>query len=85
MSKSIPTILGLGLATAIELQSTGDLQLQKDAVIAGGMALVAALISIWFMMWFAARSSLTPFVLYRFILGGFLLGWIYAGDGVPIF
>ena len=85
MLLSIPTILGLGLATAIELQSTGDLQLQKDAVIAGGLAFVAALASIWFMMWFAARSSLTPFVLYRFILGGFLLGWIYAGDGVPIF
>ena len=85
MLLSIPTILGLGLATAIELQSSGDLRLQRDAVVAGGMAFAAALISIWFMMWFVARSSLTPFVLYPLVLGGFLLGWIYAGDGVPVF
>lgn len=81
MLLSIPTILGLGLATAWELQSSGDLDLQRDAVIAGGLSLVAALISIWFMMWMAQRMTLLPFVVYRIVLGGFLLGWIYASEG----
>lgn len=85
MLLSIPTILGLGLVTAIELQSTGDLQLQNDAILAGAMSLVAALASIWFMMWVLSRTTLLPFVLYRFMLGGLLLGWIYGGNGSPIF
>ena len=85
MLLSVPTILGLGLATAFELHGTGDLQVQKDAVIAGALAFVTALASIWFMMWISARTSLMPFVLYRFVLGGFLLGWIYSWDSIPIF
>ncbi len=85
MLLSVPTILGLGLATGYELYGTGDLKLQHDAVLAGGLAFVTALISIWFMMWIAARTSLMPFVLYRFVLGGFLLGWIYSWDSIPIF
>jgi undecaprenyl-diphosphatase len=81
MLLSIPTILGLGLATAWELQSSGNLDLQRDAVIAGVLSLVAALISISFMMWMVQRMTLLPFVVYRIVLGGFLLGWIYASEG----
>jgi undecaprenyl-diphosphatase len=81
MLLSIPTILGLGLATAWELQASGNLDLQRDAVLAGALSLVTALISISFMMWMAARMTLLPFVVYRIVLGGFLLGWIYASEG----
>jgi undecaprenyl-diphosphatase len=81
MLLSIPTILGLGLATAWELQSSGNLDLQRDAILAGALSLVAALISISFMMWMAQRMTLLPFVVYRIVLGGFLLGWIYANEG----
>lgn len=81
MLLSIPTILGLGLATGLELHASGSLDLQRDAVIAAGLSLVTAMASIWFMMWMAARTTLTPFVVYRIVLGGFLLGWIYASDG----
>lgn len=82
MLLSIPTILGLGLATAWELYQGGNLDLQRDAVVAGGLSLVTALASIWFMMWMAARMTLLPFVVYRIVLGGFLLGWIYSSEGV---
>jgi undecaprenyl-diphosphatase len=81
MLLSIPTILGLGLATAWELHSSGNLDLQRDAIVAGGLSLVSALVSIWFMMWMAARMTLMPFVVYRIVLGGFLLGWIYSSEG----
>jgi undecaprenyl-diphosphatase len=81
MLLSIPTILGLGLATAWELQASGNLDLQRDAVLAGALSLVTALVSISFMMWMAQRMTLLPFVVYRIVLGGFLLGWIYASEG----
>ncbi len=77
MLLSIPTILGLGAAIGYELFKTGDLQLQNDAVVAGGLAFVTALISIWFMMALLKRTTLLPFVIYRIVLGGVLLGFIY--------
>lgn len=77
MLLSIPTILGLGAATAYELYGTGDLALQNDAVIAAGLSFVSAFASIWFMMALLQRMTLMPFVAYRIILGGALLAWIY--------
>lgn len=77
MLLSIPTILGLGAATAYELYGTGDLALQSDALTAAGLSFVSAFISIWFMMALLKRMTLLPFVAYRLILGAALLGWIY--------
>ena len=85
MLLSVPTILGLGLATGVELYGTGSFSLQKDAFFAGVLSMGTALLAIWVMMWMVARTSLMPFVLYRFVLGGFLLGWIYSWDSIPIF
>lgn len=77
MLLSIPTILGLGIATAYELYGTGDLALQNDALSAAGLSFISAFISIWFMMALLRRMTLMPFVAYRLILGTALLGWIY--------
>lgn len=77
MLLSIPTILGLGAATAFELYGTGDLALQSDALKAAALSFVSALASIWFMMALLRRMSLMPFVAYRIILGTALLIWIY--------
>lgn len=77
MLLSIPTIMGLGVATAYELYQSGDLQLQNDALVAGILALASALASIWFMMALLKRTTLLPFVIYRVVLGGILLGFIY--------
>ena len=50
-----------------------------DALIAGGLALVTALIAIVAMMGWLRRASFTPFVIYRVGLGLALLGWHYFG------
>ncbi len=77
MLLSIPTILGLGVATAFELYGTGDLALQSDALSAAALAFISAFASIWFMMALLRRMTLMPFVAYRIILGAALLAWIY--------
>lgn len=77
MFLSIPTIIGLGAAAAYELRSTGDLALQQNAVVAAGLSFVAALASIAFMMALLRRWSMTPFVVYRVVLGAVLLGYVY--------
>ncbi len=83
MLLSIPTILGLGAATGYELYGTGDLQIQTDAIIAGGLSFVAAIISIVFMMALLKRTSMLPFVIYRLVLGGLLFGLIYDWWAIP--
>ena len=77
MLLSIPTIMGLGFATGYELYQAGDLQVQSDATIAMILSFFAALASIWFMMALLRRTTLLPFVLYRLVLGGMLLGFVY--------
>jgi len=77
MLLSIPTILGLGAATAYELYGTGNLALQNDALLAAALSFVSAFASIWFMMALLRKMTLMPFVAYRLILGSVLLGWIY--------
>ncbi len=77
MLLSIPTVLGLGAATAFELYGTGDLVLQNDALIVAGLSFVSAFISIWFLMALLQRITLMPFVAYRLIGGTALVVYIY--------
>jgi len=79
MLLSIPTILAAGLLTGLDLYESGDVQLSLDALIAGGLAFATALIAIVAMMGWLKRASFLPFVLYRILLGGGLLIWIYTG------
>jgi len=77
MLLSIPTILGLGIATAYELYGTGNLALQNDALVAAGLSFLSAFVSIWFLMALLQRMTLLPFVIYRIVLGTALLAYIY--------
>lgn len=44
------------------------------------MSFITAYIAIFIMMkWFAGKGNMTPFVVYRVVLGGILLGLIYSG------
>ncbi len=79
MLLSIPTILAAGTLTGLDLYEAGDARLTLDAVIAGGLAFLAALIAIVAMMGWLRRASFLPFVLYRIALGGGLLIWLYTG------
>ena len=60
------------------------MRLGMDALIAGGLAFVAALAAIALLMGWVRRASFTPFVIYRLLLGGLLLVGIYWWDfGLP--
>lgn len=78
MLLSIPTIVAAGALMSLELIEGGNARLQADAFLAAALAFVAALIAITLMMGWLRRASYTPFVVYRVILGGFLLVWLYA-------
>ncbi len=80
MLLSIPTILGAGVLAGMDLAERGDVQLTHDAVVAAGLAFLSALVAIWAMMAWLRRASFTPFVIYRLLLGGFLL-WLVYGAG----
>ncbi len=78
MLMSIPTILAAGAVTAKDLIDTGDAALGADAAIAAGLACVSAFAALAVMMRMLRTWSLTPFVIYRLVLGSALLIWLYA-------
>lgn len=78
MLMSIPTIIGAGTLSGLDLYSSGDLRLSVDAAISAGLSLAIALLAISFLMAWLRRSSFAPFALYRIILGGGLLGLSYG-------
>ncbi|MFQ5534471.1 MAG: undecaprenyl-diphosphate phosphatase, partial [Sphingomonadales bacterium] len=78
MLLSIPTILAAGSLAGLEIHQAGDAILGYDALAAAGLAFITALGAITFLMRWLERSSFTPFVIYRVVLGLALLGWAYA-------
>lgn len=78
MLLAIPAILAAGSLTGFDLYKAGDAQLTLDAAIAAGLAFVSALLAIIAMMSWLRRASFLPFVIYRILLGGGLLYWIYG-------
>lgn len=83
MLLSIPTIAGLGIVTAYELASSGNLDLQADAGFAAALSFAAAIVSIWFMMAILRRTTMLVFILYRIALGAFLLAIVYGFIIIP--
>ena len=78
MLLSIPTIVGAGVLKGWDLYKAGD-PLAIDAALTGaGAAFVSALVAIALMMAWLKHASFTPFVLYRIVLGGFLLAVTYG-------
>lgn len=79
MLLSIPTILGAGVLAGYDLYKAGNAQVTGDAIFGGILAFFAALAAIALLMRWLKRQTYTPFVLYRVILGGALLGLVYTG------
>lgn len=77
MLLSIPAILGAGALAGLDLYSSGNATLQSDAIFVFALSFFTAFFSIWFMMALLKRMSMLPFVIYRLLLGGFLLSLIY--------
>jgi len=78
MLLAIPSILGLGAGSALELYDTGGAASLQVGAVAAGLSFVAAFIAMWFMMWLLKRTSMLPFVVYRLALGAFLFVIVYA-------
>ena len=75
---SIPTILGAGALAGLDLYESGNVQLERDALIGAALAFVSAWLAILLMMRWLARASFLPFVIYRLGLGALLLFLAYA-------
>lgn len=78
MILSIPAIIGAGALKGYDLYKVGDAALTSAALMAAGLAFVAALVTIAILMAWLKRASFTPFVIYRIALGGFLLAVAYG-------
>ncbi len=76
---SIPTILAAGLFAGLELREIESASLGLDALVAGVLAFLSALLAIALMMAWLRRASFLPFVVYRVALGGLLLFLVYSG------
>ncbi|WP_421725204.1 undecaprenyl-diphosphate phosphatase [Bauldia sp.] len=75
---AIPTIAAAGLLGGYDLYRAGDARLTADAALGGALAFAFALIAIALMMRWLRRSTYTPFVIYRIVLGLLLLALIYG-------
>lgn len=80
MLLSIPTILGAGTLAGLDIYKSGSDVLTHDALVAAGLSFITALVAIALLMRWLKRASFAPFVLYRVLLGGFLIalsmGWV---------
>ncbi len=75
---SMPTILGAGILKGLDLYKSGDAALTQTALIAVGLSFVSAFISLSVMMLWIRRSTFSPFVVYRILLGVGLLAVTYG-------
>lgn len=73
MLLSIPAILGAGLLTAYEIYQGGDFSMVVDAFDGVTYSFIASIFTIYVMMWWLKESTFLPFVIYRILLGGYLL------------
>ena len=75
----IVAISGAGALGGLELLKADNAALSRDALIAACVSFTAGLGAISFMMRWLSKSSFTPFVIYRIILGVILLTLAYSG------
>jgi undecaprenyl-diphosphatase len=73
----IPAIAGAGVFTVSDALASGE-PVTMDAVYCAVLTFFAGLAAIAFLMALVKRVSLLPFVLYRMVLGGFLLVMLYS-------
>ncbi len=76
---SIPTMMAAGTLKGYGLFKSGDLTLLNDAILMIIFSFIFGFCAIAFMMRWLRKATLTPFVIYRILLGLFLLGSVYAG------
>ena len=75
---SIPTILAAAILQVKDLMETGTATIGSDLLLGAALSFAAALIAIAGLLKWLERSSMTPFVIYRVLLGIGLLVFVYA-------
>lgn len=75
---AVPAILAASAQGVLELIEAGDVTLTTNALLAALLSFASAYVAIVLMMRWLSRATFTPFVIYRIILGGFLLLIVYA-------
>jgi undecaprenyl-diphosphatase len=74
---SIPTIIGAGVLKGFEFSASANKILLYDVLTLAGLSFLFALAVISLLMVWLRRANFTPFVIYRVLLGGMLLGIVY--------
>lgn len=74
---SVPTIIGAGALSAMNLYQMEDIEIQRSAILAVALSFVVGISSIAIMMQWLKTSTFTPFVIYRIALGVGLLFYVY--------
>jgi undecaprenyl-diphosphatase len=75
---AIPAILGAGTLAGLDLYESGNVVLGHEALVGAVLSFLVALVAIVLMIGWLRRASFTPFVVYRILLGGVLLWWVYG-------
>lgn len=75
---AIPAILGAGSLAGYDLYESGNVVLGHEALVGAALSFAVALAAIMLMIGWLKRASFTPFVVYRILLGGVLLWWVYG-------
>lgn len=78
MLMSIPTIIASGTLLGIKLIGTADMDTARDGAIAAMFSFVAAFLALRVMMRLLRSINFTPYVIYRILLGIFLLVIAYS-------
>jgi len=78
MLMSIPTIAAAGTLVGVDLARAEDWTVTREALLAAGLSMVAALLAVAVMMAWLRRAGFMPFVLYRIVLGLGLLAIAYG-------
>ncbi len=70
---SIPTMIAAGTLKGYQLFKSQDLSMANDAILMASFSFIFGFCAIAFMMRWLQKSTLTPFVIYRILLGLVLL------------
>ncbi|MDG1857840.1 MAG: undecaprenyl-diphosphate phosphatase [Emcibacteraceae bacterium] len=78
MLMSIPTILIAAILQVKDLTETVNINIGSELILGAGLSFFTALLAIAGLLKWLERASMTPFVIYRVILGIGLLVMVYA-------
>ena len=77
MLMSIPVIAASGAVAGYEVWLRGDPIVYTSAALAAALSFAVALLALALLLALLRRVSFTPFVIYRLLLGGAVLVWLY--------